>query len=193
MVYAVAMTTIEHFEKALGRKALWAPRWAKTGNGKNNQEGKTYEVRRLRLYPHALRTDNAYYSPQKKAILFGYFPANSENTDATAPGSIVFACLSSDIIAHEMTHALLDGLHRRFEEASNLDVPAFHEGFADIVALFQHFAIPELVRFEIARARGDLMRDGLLSGLAWQFGEASGRRGPLRDYVNADPRTLHYP
>ena len=153
MVYAVAMTTIEHFEKALGRKALWAPRWAKTGNGKNNQEGKTYEVRRLRLYPHALRTDNAYYSPQKKAILFGYFPANSENTDATAPGSIVFACLSSDIIAHEMTHALLDGLHRRYEEASNLDVPAFHEGFADIVALFQHFTMEDMVRFEIARVR----------------------------------------
>jgi hypothetical protein len=26
MVYAVAMKTIEHFERALGRKALWAPR-----------------------------------------------------------------------------------------------------------------------------------------------------------------------
>ena len=26
MVYAVGMTTIGHFEKALGRKALWAPR-----------------------------------------------------------------------------------------------------------------------------------------------------------------------
>lgn len=25
MVYAVAMTTIAHFEEALGRKALWAP------------------------------------------------------------------------------------------------------------------------------------------------------------------------
>ena len=192
MVYAVAMTTIEHFEKALGRKALWAPRWAKTGNGKNNQEGKTYEVRRLRLYPHALRTDNAYYSPQKKAILFGYFPANSENTDATAPGSIVFACLSSDIIAHEMTHALLDGLHRRYEEASNLDVPAFHEGFADIVALFQHFTMEDMVRFEIARVRGDLSAEGLLGALAKQFGEGSGQRGPLRDYVKIDNKKLRY-
>ena len=26
MVYAVAMTTITHFERALGRVALWAPR-----------------------------------------------------------------------------------------------------------------------------------------------------------------------
>ena len=66
---------------------------------------------------------------------------------------MVFTCLSSDIIAHEMTHALLDGLHRRLQEASNPDVRAFHEAFADIVALFQHFTIPELVRFEIAQAR----------------------------------------
>jgi len=105
----------------------------------------------------------------------------------------VFTCLSSDIVAHETTHALLDGMHRRFEEASNLDVPAFHEGFADIVALFQHFTIPELVQYEIARIRGDLMQEGLLGGLAGQFGEASGRRGPLRDYVKADPKVLHYP
>ena len=32
-------------------------------------------VRRLRIYAHALRERNAYYSPDKKALLFGYFPA----------------------------------------------------------------------------------------------------------------------
>ena len=94
----------------------------------------------------------------------------------------MFSCLSSDIVAHEMSHALLDGLHRRFQEASNPDVPAFHEAFADIVALFQHFTLKELVSFEIARARGDLSAANLLSGLARQFGEGSGRAGPLRDY-----------
>src|SRR5690606_38828512 len=68
MVYAVSMTTIKNFEKALGRKVLWAPR-------RLNREQSEYEtyVGRLRIYPHALRDANAYYSPQKKAILFGYF------------------------------------------------------------------------------------------------------------------------
>jgi hypothetical protein len=192
MAYSVAMTTIEHFEKALGRNVLWAPRSVKIGSGKDEDKYETYEVRRLRLYPHALRTDNAYYSPDKKAILFGYFPSSSGNTDATAPGSMVFACLSADIIAHEMTHALLDGLHRRYEESSNLDVPAFHEGFADIVALFQHFTIEEMVRFEIGRVRGDLSAEGLLGALAKQFGEGSGQRGPLRDYVKIDKEKLRY-
>ena len=179
MVYAVGMTTIRNFEQALGRRALWAPHRV----ADPNPDGwpTEYEVPRLRIYPHALRTANAYYSPEKKALLFGYFPARDDTAGATTPGSMVFACLSSDIIAHEMSHALLDGLHRRFQEASNPDVPAFHEGFADIVALFQHYMLTDLVRFEIARQRGSLSALTLLGGLAQQFGEATSQRGPLRD------------
>ena len=70
MVYAVAMKTIDHFEKALGRVALWAPRIA-TIDGQRTSRF----VRRLRIYPHALREADAYYSPEKCALLFGYFRA----------------------------------------------------------------------------------------------------------------------
>jgi hypothetical protein len=136
MVYAIGMQTISFFEKALGRKVLWAPH-RPPGSGGRPYADK--EVRRLRIYPHALRAANAYYSPAKNALLFGYFPAE---TAGSVPGSMVFTCLSSDIIAHEMTHAILDGLHRRLQEASNGDVRAFHEGFADIVAVFQHSPSP---------------------------------------------------
>lgn len=178
MVYAVAMRTIENFELALGRKALWAPHWSgRTGD--DNQY-----VGRLRIYPHALRQGNAYYSPDRKALLFGYFPANSRVSDLTPPGTMVFSCLSADIIAHETTHALLDGQSRSFREPSNPDVRAFHEAFADIVALFQQFTYKDLVRREIGRARGDLSAAGLLGGLARQFGEGTGKSGPLRRYPN---------
>ena len=76
MVYAVAMKTIEHFEKALGRVALWAPReiCAERAARKRDRTG----IRRsgLRIYPHALRAKNAYYSPEHKALLLGYFTAS---------------------------------------------------------------------------------------------------------------------
>jgi hypothetical protein len=192
MAYAVAMTTIGHFERALGRRALWAPHYVKATRPDGSVYRKGVEVPRLRIYPHALRTDNAYYSPDKKALLFGYFPANSSHADTTTPGSMVFTCLSSDIVVHETSHALLDGLHRRLQEASNPDVPAFHEAFADIVALFQHFTMRELVEFEIAKMRGNLSAAGLLSGLAQQFGEGSGRSGPLRDYGTPNMHELDY-
>ncbi len=58
MVYAVAMTTIEHFEHALGRRAMWADR------GDPPPEESAF-VPRLRIYPHAFRGENAYYSPRK--------------------------------------------------------------------------------------------------------------------------------
>ena len=34
-------------------------------------------MQRLRLYPHAMREKNAYYSPDRKALLFGYFAISS--------------------------------------------------------------------------------------------------------------------
>jgi hypothetical protein len=60
MIYAVVMTTIKNFETALGRKVLWASR--------RLEDKKIYEeyIQRLRIYPHAMRDSNAYYSPQKK-------------------------------------------------------------------------------------------------------------------------------
>src|SRR6202035_2969333 len=139
-------------------------------------------VQQLRIYPHALREENAYYSPDKKALLLGDFPARTTDSNADPAGTLVFSCLSYDIVAHETTHALLDGLHRRYREMTddNPDMAAFHEAFADIVALFQHFTIPEALHDQIARTRGDLREQSLLSGLAVQFGDATGQRGALR-------------
>ena len=179
MVYAVASKTIQNFEEALGRRVLWSPQIDPHGKEKFNKH--------LRIYPHALRQANAYYSPRKKALLFGYFPASSKDSGNTLPGGIVFTCLSHDIITHETTHALLDGVHPYFGEPTNVDVLALHEAFADIVALFQHFSHPEVLRQQIARTRGDLSSTNLLAELAQQFGQATGKRGALRSAIGKDP------
>jgi hypothetical protein len=180
MVYAVAMTTIQNMERALGRWIFWnSHREMVDANGKKQFDDAF--VRRLRLYPHALREANAFYSPDKKAILFGYFPATYDNTTGQLPGGLVFSCLSHDIIAHEMTHAILDGMHRRYVENTNPDVLAFHEAFADLVALFQHFTFPEVLYQQIAATRGNLAAENQLGKLALQFGVARGKRNSLRD------------
>lgn len=183
MVYAVAMTTIENFERALGRKALWS-------SYRDKIEGDF--LQKLRVYPHALRQANAYYSPQKKALLFGYFPAAGNAPGEQFPGGLVFTCLSHDIVAHETTHALLDGTQPQFIEPSHPDTLGFHEAFADIVALFQHFTFPEVLRHQISKTRGDLASQNLLGELAQQFGRAIGRYGALREFINADPDPTEY-
>jgi hypothetical protein len=197
MVYAVTMRTIEAFESALGRRVLWATKRTEreeknASTGKSEKKYKEDYVQRLRVYPHALRQANAYYSPDKIALLFGYFPEMRSDVDDEALGGMVFACLSHDIVAHETTHALLDGMHRRYQEASNVDVLAFHEAFADIVAMFQHFTFPELLKFEIARTRGDLRTGNFMADLAQQFGEALNRSRALRSAIGVDPAVTNY-
>jgi hypothetical protein len=189
MVYAVAMTTIGRFEQALGRTALWAPYMPAA---KVDEKVRSYYVQRLRLYPHALREQNAYYSPPRKSLLFGYFQANRDNAGDNLPGGLVFCCLSHDVVAHETTHALLDGLHRYYQYQTNPDIAAFHEAFADIVALFQHFTIPAALKYTIATSQGDLRKDNLLAQLAQQFGQASNGSKALRSALGKPASSTDY-
>lgn len=181
MVFAVAMRTIKAFERALGRPVLWARDKALK---RNLTPGVATEVelnftRTLRIYPHAIRERNAYYSPEKRALLFGYFRPDGEGARATE-ANWVFTCLSQDIIAHETTHAILHGMQQRSIESSNADALAFHEAFADIVALLQHFDARDVVAHLLARSGGSLRTSTLLTGLAAQFGTATGKMGALR-------------
>jgi subtilisin family serine protease len=178
MVYAVAMKTIHHFERALGRPVLWRPRPVPD---KPDDDSKF--VPQLTIRPHALRQSNAYYSPSEVALKFGYFEDTSDSPGVRAPGSRVYTCLSHDIVAHETAHALLDGMYRRFNEPTNPDVLALHEAFADIVALMQHFTIREVLEAEIGRTRGDLEAESGLGKLAVEFGYSIGRQGALRDAI----------
>jgi hypothetical protein len=189
MVYAVAMTTIGTFEKALGRTALWAPHIPTL---KKDEKFRSYYVQRLRIYPHALREANAFYSPPKKSLLFGYFQAREANAGLNLPGGLVFGCLSQDIVAHETTHALVDGLHRYYQEQTNPDMPAFHEAFADIVAMFQHFTMPESLRKTIAETRGDLSKENKLAELAQQFGQATSGSKALRTALGKKAEVTDY-
>ncbi|MEJ7569182.1 MAG: hypothetical protein WKF41_13060 [Gaiellaceae bacterium] len=163
-VYAIAARTLAVFEFALGRRLSWG-----------------FSGHQLYLVPHAFREANAYYSAEDRALLFGYIDA--------AGGERVYTCLSHDIVAHETTHAVLDGLRPRFLQPGLPDQGAFHEGFADIVALLSVFSVGSLIESALgsADARGRIqaasvapkkLEKNVLFRLAKQFGEAtSGVRG----------------
>src|SRR4030095_7428755 len=80
---------------------------------------------------------NAFYSRDVEGLVFGYFRGRRNRA--------VYTCLSQDIVVHETTHALIDALRERYLDPSGPDQAAFHEGFADIVALLSVFAQPELM------------------------------------------------
>lgn len=185
MVYAIAMNTIAVFESVLGRPVIWSER-VKDDDGEYIEDLSLRYVKQLRLYPHALRSTNAYYSPGKKAVLFGYYNATSNSGSAVMAGGIAFTCLSHDIVVHEVTHAILDSVHPKLLHSSNHDMLAFHEGFADIVAIFQHFSLPNLLLEAIESTRGDLKQNNILAKLAVQFARTTGRGDALRDALGYD-------
>jgi len=178
MVYAVAMRTLEHFDRALGRVVYFGGR------------------RRLRLVPHAFQGRNAFYHPGLRAVLFGYFRASEDSPGENLPGQYIFTCLSHDIIAHEVTHAVVDRLRPCFSVATNPQVRAFHEAYADLVAVFQRLTYKELVRQALQDARGQVAQSSLLSNIAAQFGEGLGSGRALRTALDnkttvADVREEH--
>lgn len=176
MAFAVATNTIRLFERALGRRVLWARR-----------DERTSAPARLRIDVAAMEQRNAYYHPGETALKFGHFLSTAGVAAATPGGQRVFTALSHDVVAHETTHAIVDGLHPRLAEPTSHDSPAFHEAIADAVALFTRFTNPVLVRHALARQRGRLDVRGLLTGLARQYGEAGAEAaggGALRDAVD---------
>src|ERR1700716_2142191 len=108
------------------------------------------------LFSHAMCQANAFYSPDAHGIVFGYFKASLTDPGRNLPGQTVFTCLSHDIIAHETTHAIVDGIREFFMEPTNIDVPAFHEAFADLAALFAHFAHKEVLLDTLRKTGGRL-------------------------------------
>jgi hypothetical protein len=171
-VYAVAASTLARAEAALGRRLRWG-----------------FRGHQLFLAPHAFAEENAFYSPEDGAIYFGYVPG-TEGEVQTA--------LSHDIVAHETTHAILDGLRPRFAEPGLPDQAAFHEALADCVALLSVFSLEAVVarlldeqgwkaRVPRAKLSEEELGSTALFALADQLGGGAGNGAGLRRSVRLEP------
>ena len=196
-VYAIAARTLATFESAIGRRLNWG-----------------FLGHELYLVPHCMAEANAYYADDIRAVLFGYLPSAPRRRARgrrPAPGvaqpsrldpDAIYTCLSHDVIAHETTHAVLDGLRHRFLMPGLPDQPAFHEGLADIVALLSVFSMADVVQSLLGRAdlEGRIadqsvtdqeLKHSALFTLAEQVGSAlkDQRGSALRDSITLKPAT----
>jgi hypothetical protein len=169
-VFGIAAATLFEFERSLGRSLSW---------------GFGGESHQLKLVPHAFREANAFYSRDDEAVLFGYFKGGKANAN-------VFTCLSHDIVAHETTHAILDGMRNQYVRPSSNQQGAFHEGFADIVALLSVLRSEQLILFALKKsgiaedptdrvslnkALKAIRESSILFGLAEEMGAATDKTG----------------
>ena len=180
MTYGVIMKTLSRFEFALGRRIRWS-----------------FGGHQIQVSPHAFADANAFYSDRAQGLFFGYFPSLDGRRT-------IFSCLSLEVVAHETTHALLDGLRERYMDPSSPQQAGFHEAFADIVALLSVFSaepvvgkmvdlgLPNISSTTIRRSdlTVEKLRSSALLGLAQEMGsEISGIHSQaLRRSVKLPPR-----
>ena len=182
--YAVVMRTLALFERALGRRVPWG-----------------FPAHQLTVAPHAFVDANAFYSREHQALMFGYFKRTAAGKPPAkgAPPEHVFLCLSHDVVAHETTHALVDGLRPWYLDPSSPDQAAFHEAFADLVALLSFFSLPEVTgalldpigrgeRIRLEDVTREALARSVLLAVGKELAEAtSGRDRVLRRSVEIEP------
>src|SRR4029453_3036505 len=167
-VYGVAMSTLDIFESTLGRRMPWNP------------EGRVVLKARDRVT--AIDTG---YERGTNTIRFG---------SVDRMGYKVPTALYRDIVAHEVTHAILDGFRPAWaDQLATIEQLAMHEALADLGAILSVFSSREVVFRQLEAAgdgfeAGQVVDDAILMRSLFDFARDLFARGPLREpFVGAIP------
>lgn len=163
-VFTAVMKMMSIFEAqdVLGRKLSWA-----------------FDGEQLLVVPRAGKMPNAFYHRDSRSLQFFFVD------DPKQPGKFVYTCLSPDIVAHETTHAILDGIAPDLYNATSPQSLAMHEAIADLGAVMLAVRTDRLLRQVMIDTGGNLRKAEPFNQIARQFGEALyGEGRPLRDLNN---------
>lgn len=174
--YAIVANTVSMYDAYLGRPV----RWSFSGP--------------LKVLPHKGTGKTAYFSGRDGSINFFEWQSPSL-------GKRVTTAQSADVIAHEIGHAVWDGLRPRAGYSN--EAGAFHEAFGDCSALLHSLQQDSNLRQALQQNGGDLRQPSLLSRMAEEFGTAFNKedkdpknderpyyRTALNEFKYIDPRQL---
>lgn len=163
-VFSAVLRMMSIFETpdVLGRDLTWA-----------------FDGAQLLVVPRAGKMANAFYHRASRSLQFFFVD------DPDAPGKLVYTCLSPDIVAHETTHAILDGIAPDLYNASSPQSLAMHEAVADLGAVMLAVRTKRLSEQVLNETKGDIRKAEAFNTIAQQFGAALyGPGRPLRDLNN---------
>ncbi len=170
---AITYTFIIHGLKSVGDR-LGTPlnRWART--------------RQLVVMPRAGNQLNAYYDGA--SLRFFY----SRGRD----GNMVYTCESSDVVCHELGHAILDILRPDLWSSQSVESTAFHESFGDMVSIVAALCHDEMVDYVLQETGNNLRNSNVVSRVAEQLGQAiygpnaKGLRNAVNEFKYVSPEKL---
>ncbi len=135
---------------------------------------------------------NAYYRRSTGTLEFFH---------STVGGKTVFSGESTNVLCHELGHAVLDAIRPQLFHVASVEAAAFHEAFGDISAILCALQLKSVVQAVIDETGGRLYHSTFLSRVAEELGWAIRQVRPqsvepdcLRNAVNSffyrDPMTL---
>jgi hypothetical protein len=150
-------------------------------------------ARDLVVVPRAGKDLNAFYN--RRSMQFFYIAHPKIGTIYTAD--------SSDIVAHELGHAILDSYRPDTWGAAGLEVWSFHEAFADLTAMLNIMSHEEVLHYALNQNGGDMRKPSVITNLSEHIGQVifkiqgpkSGRnpeylRSTINDFKYVNPGTL---
>lgn len=174
--YAIVANTLSMYDKYLGKPAKWSFRGP------------------LTVVPHKGTGKTAYFSGRDGSINFFEWQSPSA-------GKRITTSQSADVIAHEIGHAIWDGL-RPYAGYSN-EAGAFHEAFGDSSAMLHSLQVDSNITKALEQNGGDLSKPSLITRMAEEFGTAFNKedndpknndnpyyRTALNDFKYIDPKKL---
>jgi hypothetical protein len=117
-------------------------------------------------------------------------------------GRMVHSGSSGEIVAHEVGHAVLDGIRPEYFGAWRSDVGAFHESFGDILAMHVSLMDDRVVKRVAVQTGGDLSKANVVAFMAEELGTGLNNnkgtnytggdflRNANNQFTWADPKTL---
>ena len=174
--HGIVANTLMMYDRYLGTQARWSFRGP------------------LRVIPHKGEGKTAYFSRWDRSINF--FEWNSPSL-----GKRVTTAQSADVIAHEIGHAVWDGLRPRAGYSG--EAGAFHEAFGDCSALLHALQQESNITKALEQNGGDLRNPSLVSRMAEEFGSGFNKedkdpnnddrqyyRTALNEFKYIDPKLL---
>ena len=146
----------------------------------------------LIIVPRAGDQLNAFYD--RKHLKFFHTKDSNKKT--------IYTIDSSDIVTHELGHALLDAIRPELWNMQALEIWSFHEAFADIMAILSLLQFDDSIKYVIEKTNGDLGKPNVVSNLAEQVGSTiynltgdtsrspNALRSAINDFVYVNPNTL---
>ncbi len=148
VTFSAVAKTVEIFEQATGQPIQWA-----FGNSK------------LEVNHDGGDMINAYYARDERSVNFFH------HEDAIM-GRAVHSGDSGEVVAHEVGHAILDGLRPDYFDAWAPDVGAFHEAFGDMMGMLFALKDDRTRSRVLIETGGDLSKKNVVSALGEELGIA---------------------